>query len=86
MAEATPLVLRLVSRLRGPLQPQSAVPAGEPHDTQLARECRRVPGANSLSAEEQDAEESLLPNGHWLGYYYESVSSFNDANCESSVS
>ena len=63
MAEVTPFDLMLASRLRGPLQPQSAAP-GEPHETQLARECRRVPGANSLSAEEQDAEESLLPNGH----------------------
>ena len=53
--------LMLASRLRGSLHPHRAVP-GDPHDTQLASECRRVP-PNSLS-EEQDAEESPLPNGH----------------------
>ena len=64
MAVVTRFVLRdlmLASRLRGPLQPHRAVP-GDPQDTQLASEWRRVP-PNSLS-EEQDAEESPLPNGH----------------------
>ena len=60
--------LMLASRLRGlSLQPHRAIP-GDPHDTQLASEWRRLPTRGppkqiSLS-EEIDAEESPLPNGH----------------------